>query len=196
MFTKSLSDSTLDEMILLLHSEAPKPQGWVSRYVGTVIYEKVEEIPDLLRVKAAGGADTRAPADPTPGGPLLEPGPPVDNGGQEEAPVSPEEVRAALTIEAAYRRAMARKKEVLKLKGDNATRARLWSFLRDRASSMEMPRHKHYRLLMQGPLVHVLVCLDNIKMFAEQAKSDLMKQIQGCDHQRLEEFMDMFDRSR
>ena len=222
MFTKSLSDSTLDEMVLLVHTRAPKYQGWVSRYVRTVMYENIEEIPDRLRTKATGRTDARVPADPPPGVTTaeehpIEPDnddgqqkhpdlpeedvlnssggePPVDDGGQEEVSASPEEIRAALTIEAAYHRVMTQKKEVLK--GSDATRARLWFLLRDRASSMELPRYTRYKLLMQGPLVHVLVCLDGIKMFADQTTRDSRKQLQGDDHRRLEELMERSDRSR
>ena len=124
-------------MVFLLHSRAPKFQGWVSRYVRTVVYENITEIADRLRAKATGRADIRAPAlppgFPTPGGRPIEPEndddqqkhpdlpeqgvlnpsggeSPVDNDSQEEATVSPEETRAALTIEAAYHCVMARKK--------------------------------------------------------------------------------------
>ena len=210
----------LDEMILLLHSKAPKYQGLVSRYVRTVMYENIEEVPDHLRANATGRTAISAPADPPPGFPtpeghpiependgqqkhpdfpedVLNPSdgdPPVDNGGREEASTSPEEIRAALTIEAAYCRVMTRKREVLK--GIGATRARLWSLLHDQASSMEWPRHTQYKLLMQGPLVHVLVCLDGIKMFADQTSRDAKKQLQGDDHSKLEKLIERSDLSR
>ncbi|KAF9642479.1 hypothetical protein BDM02DRAFT_2092583 [Thelephora ganbajun] len=147
------------------------------------MYENIKEIPDRLREKATDRADARELADPSPGFPTseghpVEPGggegqrnhnglpeegllnpsdgePPVDNGSQEEASASPEEVRAVLTIEATYHRVIKRGKEVLK--GISTTRARLW----------EWPRNKRYKLLIQGPLVHTLVCLGGIKMFAE-----------------------------
>ena len=216
VFTKSLSDSTLDEMVLLLHSKAPKYEAWVSRYVRIVMYENLEEIPDRLRAKAAGRTDIRVSADPPrdfptependddqqkhPGLPeedVLNPSdgePPVAEGGQDEVSASPEEIRAVLIIEAAYYRVMAQKKEVLK--GKDATRARVWSLLRDRASSMESPKYTRYKLLMQGPLVHVLVCLDGIKMFADQTNRDSKKQLQGDDHRRFEELIERSDRSR
>jgi len=180
------------------------------------MYENLEEIPDRLRAKAAGCADPRAQTDLPEGHPIepeneddqqkhpalpeedvLSPGdgePPVDNGGNEETPTSPEEIRAAHKIEAAYHRVITRKKEVLK--GIDATRARLWSLLHDRASSMEWPRHKQYKLLMQGPLVHVLVCLDGIKMFADHISRKSKKQLQGDDHRKLEELIEISDRSR
>lgn len=221
VFTKSLSDSTFDEMILLLHPKAPKYQGSIPSCVRTVMYEKIEEIPDRVRAKAAGHLATRGLVDPPPGfsapekHPIepenidsqekhsdlpevaLNPNdgePPVDDGGQEEESTSPEEKRAALTIEAAYYRVMTQKKEVLK--GIDATRARLWSLLRNRASSMEWPRHKQYKLLMQGPLVHVLVCLDVVKMFADYINRESKEQLRGGDHRRLEELIERSDWSR
>jgi len=196
----------------------------VSRYVRTVTHESIKEILDRLRVKAAGHTDTRTPADPAPsfqvseGHPIependdaqrkhptlpeedvLNPSdsePHVDGGAQEEVTASPEEIRAAIIIEAAYHRVTTRKKEVLKLKGINATRARIWSLLYDHASSMEWSRRTRYKLLMQGPLVHVLVCLDGVKMFADQMNKDSKKQLQGDDHSRLEELIETSDRSR
>ena len=216
---KSLSDSTLDEMVLLLYSKAPKYQGWVSRHVRTVMYESVEEIPGHLRAKATGRSDIRTPADPPPGHPTPE-GQPVependdgqqrhpeedvlnasegevliDNGGQEEASASSDEIQAALRIEAAYHRAITRKKEVLK--GIDATRARLWSHLHRQASSMEWTDHRQYKLLMEGPLVHVLVCLDGIKMFADHISRVSKEKLRGDCRERLEEFIEMSDRSR
>ena len=112
----------------------------------------------------------------------------VDNGGQGETPPSPEEIRAVRKIEAVYRRSMIRKKE--------ATITRLWSLLYVRASSMEWQRHKTYKLLMQGPLVHVLVCLDGIKMFADRFNRDSKERLKGDDHRKLEELIDWSDRPR
>jgi len=176
------------------------------------MYDNIEEVPDRLRAAAIVRADIRATADPTlegrpaelenedgqqkrsdlPEEDVLNPREdeaPVDSGRQEEASPSPEEVRAALTFEVAYRRVMARKKADLK-------RVRLWSLLHDRASSMEWPKGKRYKLLMQGPLGHVLACLDGIKMFADQTKMDSKKQLRRADHTRLEELIERFDASR
>ena len=221
VFTKWLADSALDEMILLLDSRAPKFEGWVSRYVRTVTHGSIEEILDRLRAKAVGYTDPHAPVDssnpPASGGnqvelenddgqqkpPVLpeedvlnqsDGEAPIDNGGQGEVPASPEEIQAILVIGSAYRRVITRKKEILK--GIGATRARFWSLLRYRASSMEWSRHKGYIMLMQGPLAHVLVCLDCIKMFADHIKKDTKKQLQVGDHTRLEELIERSDRSR
>lgn len=184
------------------------------------MYEKIEEIPDRIHTKVISRGGTCAPVNPLPDFPTSEeykiesgnkeiqqrhPGlqeslnpsddePPVDNGGQEESQLSPGEVLAARTIEAAYCRLMTRKKE--SLKGIDATRARLWSLLHDRASSMGWPGNIRYKLLMQGPLVHVLVCLDAIKMFADRENKATKKKLRGDDHTRLEELMERFDWSR
>ena len=209
-------------MILLLYSKVPKYRGWVSRYVRIVKHENIEQIPDRLRVKATTRVDTRAQVDPPPSFPtseghpiependdsrqkdpalpeenVLNPSdgePSVDIGGQEEVSASPEEIKAALTIEAAYHRVVTRKKDLLK--GIDATRSRLWSHLNNQASSMEWSRHSRYKLLMQGPLVHVLVCLDGIKVFADYINRDSKKQLRGDDHSRLEELIERSDRSR
>ena len=222
VFTRSLSDSTFDEMILLLHSKAPKYQRWVSRHVRPVMYENIEEIPGRLRAKIAGESDVRAEVDLSPSFPISD-GPPIEpenddgqqkqpalpeedvlspvgdkhpvgNSSHHEVSVSPEEIKAILVIETAYHRISTRRKEVLK--GINATRARLWSLLHERASSMEWSRKTRYKLLMQGPLGHVLVCLDGVKMFADYINRDSKKQLRAGDHKRLEEFIERSDRSR
>lgn len=222
VFTKSLSDSKLDEMILLLHSKAPKFQGRVSQYVRPVMYEKIEEIPDRLRAKAVGPVDARTETVPSPGflGPeglptelrndggqkkqsafaeegVLSPNDnelPVDNGSQDQVSASPKEIKAVLVIETAYHHVSTRRKEAIN--GIDAIRARFWSLLHERASSMEWSGHTRYRLLMQGPLVHVLVCLDGIKRFADYVNKDSKKKLRGDDHKRLEELIEKSDRSR
>ena len=200
MFVKSLSDSPFDEMILLLCSEAPKYRGWVSRYVRTVTYDNIEEIPDRLRAKAMGRMmetenDDGRRKQPKEG--VLSPGDSeiiVDNSDQVGIAASPEEIRAVLLIEAAYHRFSKRKREVLK--GIDATRARIWSLLYNRASTMEWSTRRCYRLLMQGPLVHILVCLDGIKTFADYTNKGTKKQPKGANHKRSEELIERSDQSR
>ena len=80
--------------------------------------------------------------------------------------------------------------------GIDTIRAHLWSLLHDQASSMEWQSHKQYKLLMQGLLVHVLMCLDGIKMFMEQVNKDSNEQLKGDDHKKLEELIEMSDRPR
>ena len=178
--------------------------------------------PDRLHAKTTDRTDARMPVVPSLGPPTsegrpIEPeidygqqkqaalpeedvlnskdgGAPVDNGGQDAVSASPEEIQAALLIADAYHRVITRKKEVPK--GINASRARFWSHFRDRASSMEWSSYKRYKMLMLGPLVHVLVCLDCIKMFADYINKDSKKQLRGDDHSRLEELMERSDRSR
>ena len=215
VFVRSLSDSTFDEMIHLLHSEAPMIQGWVSRYVRPVMYEDVEDIPDRIRQKDIGGSEDpgfpdseECPTEPEGDNSQEEqPALPeevvldskdgrnlVDDNGQDEVSASPEEIQAVLVIEAAYHRVSTRRKEVLK--GIGATRARLWSLLHERVSSMEWSRHSKYKLLMQGPLVHILVCLDDVKIFADRVNRDSKEQLRENDHKRRELLINRSDRSR
>ena len=209
-------------MIQLLHSKAGKSRGLVPPCVRTVKYETIEEIPDRIRAKpGTRRIDTRAREDPPPSLPTPEGPPaesansdgqqklsdlpedihnpsdgeaPVDNSGQEEVSTSPEEVRAYLKIAAMYHHVMERRKEALK--GIDATRARIWSLLHRRASSIDWQTQKQYKLLMQGPLVHVLVCLDAVKLSADQVNKDSKEQLKGDDHRKFEELMDRSDRSR
>ena len=207
VFTTSLSDSPFDEMILLLCSKAPKYQGWVSRYVRTVTYGNIGEIPDRLRAKAIGRSGGRVVEAENDDGRQKQFGLPeedvlnpndsetiIDNGDQDEITASPEETRAVLVIEAAYHRFSKRKRKVLK--GIDARRTRIWSLLYNRASSMEWSTRRRYRLLMQGPLVHILVCLDGIKIFADSSNVDAKKQLQGANHKRFEELIERSDQSR
>jgi hypothetical protein len=218
VFTKSLSGSTMDEMILLLQTRGQK---FKLSFARSVIYGNIEEILDRLRAKGGGHTDQRGPgassldfpisevrqAEAADDGQQTQPALPeedvlnrkggelaVDNGSQEETTASPEEIQAALTIASAYHCVITRRKEVLK--GVGARRARLWSLLRNRVLSMEWSRYKRYKLLMQGPLVHILVCLDGIKMFADYVSKDTKKQLRGDDHSKLEELIEKSDRSR
>ena len=225
VFMRSLSDSTLDEMVQLWHSKAGKHRGWVPPCVRSVKYETIEEIPGLVRAKpGTRRMDMRAREDlldlppnlPTSEAPpveaanndgqerpsdlledILNPSDseaPVDSSGQEEVATSPEQVQACLKIAAMYHRFVKRKKEALK--GIDATRARLWSLLHQRVSSMDWQTQKQYRLLMQGPLVHVLVCLDAIKLSADRINKESNEQLKGDDHTMFEELMDRSDRTR
>ena len=207
MLVKSLSDSPFDEMILLLCSEAPKYQGLISRYVRTVMYDNIDEIPDRLRAKAIGCPGGRVMGAENDYVRLKQLGLPeedvfnpddsetfIDNDDQDEITVSPEEIRAVLVIEAAYHRFSKRKSEVLK--GIDATRAHIWSLLHIRASSMEWSTRRHYRLLMQGPLVHILVCLDGIKIFADYTNKGAKKQLQGTNHEKFKELIERSNQSR
>jgi len=176
------------------------------------MYENIEEVPDRLRAAATARPDIRGLTDPIREGRPAEPEnedgqqkrpdlpeedvlnhgeneAPVDGDRQEEASPSPGEDRTARTFEAACRRVLARKKADLK-------RVRLWSLLHDRASSMQWPKEKRYKLLMQGPLGNVLACLDDIKLFADQTNRDSNKQLHGADHTRLEELIERSDSSR
>ena len=47
-FTESLRGSSLDEIVLLLHTSIPCSSGWRSKYVRPVLYNWLDEVPKLL----------------------------------------------------------------------------------------------------------------------------------------------------
>ena len=47
-FTESLKNSSLDEIVLLLHTAIPGSHGWRSKYVRPVSYDRLDEVPRLL----------------------------------------------------------------------------------------------------------------------------------------------------
>ena len=47
-FTGSLKNSSLDEMILLIHTNMYDPRVWGSKYVRAVTYRRLDEVPKLL----------------------------------------------------------------------------------------------------------------------------------------------------
>jgi len=60
VFTESLRNSSLDEMILLLHAAIPSPQGWRSKYVRPVPHDRLDEVPKLLLSTASSAFKTGA----------------------------------------------------------------------------------------------------------------------------------------
>lgn len=57
-FAESLKNSSLDEMVLLLHAANSGPREKLPAYVRPVSYERLEEIPQLLRSMAPGASGT------------------------------------------------------------------------------------------------------------------------------------------
>ena len=64
-FAESLKHSSLDEMILLLHTSLPNPGGWRAKYVCPVSYDRLDEVRKLLLPTTPGALRTGAiPARP------------------------------------------------------------------------------------------------------------------------------------
>ena len=63
-FTETLKDSSLDEMILLLHTAIPNLGGWRSRYIRPVSYNRLDEVHKLLSMAPSTLRTGATPAHP------------------------------------------------------------------------------------------------------------------------------------
>jgi len=137
VFTETLKNSPLDEIVLLLHTTIHGSPGWRSKYVRPVFHNRLDEVPGLLLSMASSPRTVATPAHPQ--RPHVESLPEAqsdgdhDEGGQEKCIDIPQEriadgaeaevvipsgdeqetdgarVNAARTIQDAYRRHLERK---------------------------------------------------------------------------------------
>jgi hypothetical protein len=200
-----------------------------------VVYGRLDEVPALL---LADPSVLRAPAQQqrlrVGGATAVQPG--SDHDGQEQGINAPQEriteeneveegtgsggdpkqeidegmVKAAKTIQDAYRVAMERKRAVrdsaakkiqaaylrhlkrksIVRKGIDATQARYWHLLRKRSMEMEWTKESRYHLLFRVPLAYILVCLDVIGEFVESKKKEAKKRMATEGDKDLEELME------
>lgn len=211
----------MDELILLLHSKSPRPYGWQSGFARPLFYDNLEDVTsgtafqtskhDELPISHPSQPSTSATYDQVDGnhdGALEQEDTPHENAmeddeepdlvAQEDHEVQTPELQAkidaARKIQAACIRYLERKNVVLT--GVNATRARFWSQLQERAIGMTWSHSSKYKLILQGPLVHILVCLDVIGAAAGSAKRDVKKRSKAAHHEELEELMESQARYR
>lgn len=212
----------MDELILLLNSRSPRPYGWSSNFARPLIYDRLEDIipgiasqtstnldgPPMPHPSHSNAAATytevydnhdgeHEPEDTTHEN-VMEDEDEQDLVAQEghevQTPESQAKIDAARKIQAACVRHLKRKKDVPT--GIHATRARFWSQLHARAAGMAWNHPSRYKLILQGPLVHILVCLDIIGAAAGSAKRDVKKRSKVAHHQELEELMESQARYR
>ena len=193
-FTESLKNSSLNEMILLLHTSIPGPRGWRLEYVRPVYYNRLDNVPKLLLSTTWRALDN-------------------EQGGDYEEEIDEIQVKAAKVIQGAYRRHLewkqagaARKIQAaycrhLKRKrvvrqGIDAIQAHYWHLLRRRSMEMEWSRNSQYYLLFRVPLAYILVCLDATRTFAESKKKEVRKRLVTEDPTGLEELMEVLRQHR
>jgi len=222
VFRDSFTDSAMDELILLLYSKSPRPYGWKSEFAKPLIYDRLEEVTPGIGFQASKHPDDLPMFHPTQsntagaddqvdynrGGEreleatthedVIDDDNEEDLVAQESQDVqSPElqaKIAAARKIQAACIRHLKRKTAVPT--GTHATRARIWSQLQERTAGTTWNRTSRYKLILRGPLVHVLVCLDVIGTAADSAKRDVKKRSKVAHHQELEELMESQARYR
>jgi len=223
-FRNSFTDSAMDELVLLLYSKSPRPYGWKSNFARSVIYDRLEDVisgtafqtqtpnhldgpfvsqPSQFSTTVAHNQvdenyDREREQEDAHHENVVEDDNEQDLMEQESHEVqSPElqaKIAAARKIQAACVRHLERKKAVPT--GIQATRVRFWNQLQTRAAGMAWNRPSRYKLILQGPLVHVLVCLDVIGAAADSAKRDVKKRSNVAHHAELEEVMESLARYR
>jgi len=222
VFRGSFTDSVMDELVLLLYSKSPRPYGWRSDFARPVIYDKLEDVvsgialqtskhldePPMSHSSQSSTAAADAQVDDNHDGEPEQEGTPhelvmeddheleliAQESHEVQTPELQAKIDAARKIQAACIRHLEREKAVPT--GLHATRARFWSQLRARVAGMTWNRPSRYKLMLQGPLVHILVCLDVIGAATDSAKRDVKKRSKVAHHEELEELMDSQARYR
>jgi hypothetical protein len=212
----------MDELILLLYSKSPRPYGWESKFARPVIYDRLEDVISGIAFQTSKHLDGPPMFHPSQFNTVATDSQVYGNHGgdreQEDVPhesameddneqdlivqdshegPTPElqaKIDAARKIQAAGIRHLERKKAIPT--GIHATRARFWSQLQARAAGMTWGSSSRYKLILQGPLVHILVCLDVIGAAADSAKRDVKKRSKTAHHRELEELMESQARYR
>ena len=211
----------MDELILLLYSKSSRPYGWRSSFARPLTYDRLEDVTSGISFQASkhlDGLPTFHPTQPNTvgtnnrvdenrGGEREQEDLPHENvmeddeedlaaeeGQDTQSPELQAKISAARKIQAACIRHLKREKAVPA--ATHAARARFWGQLQARADGMTWSRPSRYKLFLQGPLVHVLVCLDVIGTAADSAKRDVKKRSKVAHHQELEELMESQARYR
>ena len=228
-------------MILLLHESIPGPYGRRWNHVRTVVYSGLDEVPALLladpsvlraspqqqRLRVGGttgvqpdsGHDGQGQGINMPQERVAEEGEVEEgtgSGGDHEQEIDERLVKAAKTIQDAYRCHLGLKRAVrdsaakkiqaaylrylkrksIVRKGMDATQARYWHLLRRRSMEIEWTKESRYYLLFRVPLALILVCLDAIGEFVESKKKESKKRMSNEDDRDLEELMEALHQQR
>ena len=101
-------------------------------------------------------------------------------------PPSEEQINATRVIQTAYRKSLRRRRKSTK-NTLQATRASFFDACLEESLKMEWPNGIYYRLLLLGPLPHVLVCLSAAHSWAIDTKVRNKKRLKVALHQELED---------
>ena len=220
-FRNSFTDSAMDELILLLHSKSPRPYGWNFNFARPIIYDRLEDVTSGVAFQVSKKVDRPSTSHPdqlgtteahdqiddnheeqeqddTPHENVVEDDHEQDLAAQEDhevqTPESQAKVDAARKIQAAYIRHLTRKKTIST--GFHAIRTRFWGQVQTRAAEMTWSHSSMYKLILRGPVVHILVCLDVLGVTTDSAKRDVKKRSKVAHHEELEELMESQARYR
>jgi hypothetical protein len=101
-------------------------------------------------------------------------------------PPSEEQINATRVFQTAYRKLLRRRRKSTK-NTLQATRASFFDACLEESLKMEWPNGIYYRLLLLGPLPHVLVCLSAAHSWAIDTKARNKKRLKVALHQELED---------
>jgi hypothetical protein len=101
-------------------------------------------------------------------------------------PPSEEQINATCVIQTAYRKLLRRRRKSTK-NTLQATRASFFDACLEESLKMEWPNGIYYRLLLLGPLPHVLACLSAAHSWAIDTKVRNKKRLKVALHQELED---------
>ena len=237
----SLKNTLMDEMVVLLHGSIPGPHGKRWNHIRPVVYSRLNEVPTLLCADPSApgiitqqqqqlrvGEEIRSESDGNYAeqeqhvnalqekiaeGNEAEEG--VDPGGHEQE-VDERLIKAAKTIQNAYRRHLERRRAIrekaakriqaaylrylkqkkIVRKGLDATQARYWQLLRKRSTEMEWKRDSRYYLLFRVPLAYIIVCLEAVGGFFELRKKEVKRRLATEGDEGLEELMEALQQYR
>lgn len=106
-----------------------------------------------------------------------------------EAPVTPEENKAAISIQVAYRGALKRRALKRQAAPPKGGRVKLW-YGRCVDARKHLQGPGTYLLYFLGPLVHVLIWADDMVRLLRDRKDRVKKEFRPADHTQIEELMD------
>ena len=172
-FAGSLKNSSLDEMILLLHTTISGPHEKRSEHIRPVSYGRLGDVPKL--VMSSGDHEEEI------NDPRINAAKVIQDAYRRR--LEWKRAGAAQKIQAAYRRHLKRKSTVRKR--IDATQA-YWDLLRKKSMEMEWPKDSRYYLLFRVPLAYILVCLDIIGAFADSGKKEANKRMKTARNKDLE----------
>ncbi|KAH8101589.1 hypothetical protein BXZ70DRAFT_104267, partial [Cristinia sonorae] len=116
----------------------------------------------------------------------------VDAGRVERVEPTKEEIQAARVFQRVYRRRMRHRRFVAPASAE--ARARWFGGLLETSKSVQLERQ--YRLLMLGPLVHVLVCLEKVYLSINSMRKRAIRKLHTTAHRELEEVQEQADKAR
>ncbi|KAK0475067.1 hypothetical protein IW261DRAFT_1495269 [Armillaria novae-zelandiae] len=147
---RSLQHDTMDEMIQLLHKSKAPARGCILPGVREVVYDDLMDIRELL--------------DPTP----------IHDTTQSES----EQIAAAIFIQRIYRKVLHHRRDVSKI-GTTSLHARIYASCTKEVSQLGDNPGRYLRLFL-GPLPHVLVCLETVRIDTLSERKRAKKRLKKC----------------